>query len=71
MVSSSTGSKPPSATFTFGPAVLQLQEPHHQGDRLGPVDQELRREGVVFAEARVGRAGRTQNAELPTGLVLA
>ena len=57
MVSSSTGSNAPPASFAFGPAVLQLQEAHHQGDRLGPVDQELRREGVVFAQAGVGRAG--------------
>ncbi len=46
-------------TFAFGPAVLQLQKPNYRGDRLGAVDQKLRGEGVVFAEARVARAGRT------------
>ena len=50
------------AKFAFGPAVLQLQEPNHsgnQGDRPGPVDEKLRGQGVVFAQAGVGRTGRT------------
>ena len=66
VVSSSTGSNRPCGKFTFGAAALQLQKSHHQGDRLGPLDQELRREGVIFAQARVGRSGRSHNAELPT-----
>ena len=51
--------------------MLQLQETHDQLDAIRAVDEELRREGVILAHARISRTGRTQNAELPTGLVLA
>ena len=57
--------------FALSPAVLQLQEAHHQVDRLRVIDQELRRDAVVFAQAGCGCTRRTQNAELPTGLILA
>ena len=58
------------ADIAFGDSVLQLEEAHDEGQFAVTVDQELRRQAGVFADTRVGRAGRPHHAELPPGLVL-
>jgi hypothetical protein len=60
------GFEAPATGVALGPAVLQLQEAHHQRDLVASVDQKLRRDTIILADSGVGCAGRAQNTPLPT-----